>query len=91
MTISYQATVQGTQASEESMPVLCITMAQNFIDTIYFGEDADAIAAYKVAVGIKGIKAASENAAIYDLSGRKVEKMVKGGIYIVNGKKVSFK
>ena len=91
MTISYQATVQGTQASEESMPVLCITMAQNFIDTIYFGADADAIAAYKQAVGIKDVKGAKNVGTIYDLSGRKVEKMVKGGIYIVNGKKVSFK
>ena len=42
-------------------------------------------------VGINGIQADGEKATIYDLSGRKVEKMVKGGIYIVNGKKVSFK
>ena len=44
-------------------------------------------------VGIKDVKGAGEKATIYDLSGRKVEieKMVKGGIYIVNGKKVSFK
>ena len=46
---------------------------------------------FKVATGIKGIAADGENATIYDLSGRKVEKMQRGGIYIVNGKKVSFK
>ena len=44
-----------------------------------------------VPVGIKGIATAGEKASIYDLSGRKVEKMQRGGIYIVNGKKVSVK
>jgi len=44
-----------------------------------------------IPVGIKGLAADDKKASIYDLSGRKVEKMVKGGIYIVNGKKVSFK
>jgi hypothetical protein len=29
-----------------------------------------------------------DNGAIYDLQGRKVTKPVKGGLYIVNGKKV---
>jgi len=42
-------------------------------------------------VGIKGIGVDGEKASIYDLSGRKVEKMQRGGIYIVNGKKVSVK
>jgi len=41
--------------------------------------------------GIMDINGAKNVGAIYDLSGRKVERMVKGGIYIVNGKKVSFK
>jgi hypothetical protein len=30
------------------------------------------------------------NGAIYDLYGRRVEKPIKGGVYIVNGKKVIF-
>ena len=30
---------------------------------------------------------ANENAPIYDLSGRRVAKTVKGGVYIQNGKK----
>ncbi len=91
MTSTYDVTLTGYQASVEATPVFCVVLTQALIDTIYFGADQNAIDAYKQAVGIKGIKAASENAAIYDLSGRKVEKMVKGGIYIVNGKKVSFK
>ena len=47
--------------------------------------------AYDVPVGIRGIDAAGEKATIYDLSGRKVEKVQRGGVYIINGKKVSIK
>ena len=44
-----------------------------------------------IPVGITGIDAAAEKASIYDLSGRKVEKVQRGGVYIINGKKVSIK
>ena len=43
------------------------------------------------ATGIEGINAEAGNAAIYDLNGRKIEKVTSGGIYIVNGKKVLVK
>ncbi len=39
---------------------------------------------------VEAVKAAEENSVIYDLTGRRVEKMTKG-IYIVNGKKVMMK
>jgi hypothetical protein len=37
---------------------------------------------------IDGVEAETENAVIYDLTGRRVEEITKGGIYIINGKKV---
>lgn len=37
--------------------------------------------------GIDNVVVASENAPIFDLSGRRVVKAVKGGVYIQNGKK----
>ena len=40
--------------------------------------------------GISSLDAAAEGAVIYDLSGRRVSKTVKG-LYIINGKKVSVK
>ncbi len=43
-----------------------------------------------VPVAVKNLRNTGENTAIYDLTGRKVEKMQRG-IYILNGKKVSFK
>ena len=41
-------------------------------------------------IGIDGIEAEGEQ-TIYDLTGRKIETITKGGIYIVNGKKVLVK
>ena len=43
-----------------------------------------------VPTGIDGIEAEGEQ-TIYDLTGRKIETITKGGIYIVNGKKVLVK
>ena len=43
-----------------------------------------------VPTGIDGIEAEGEQ-TIYDLTGRKIETITKGGIYIVNGKKVVIK
>jgi hypothetical protein len=40
---------------------------------------------------IEGVDAEVENTVIYDLTGRRVEKITKSGIYIVNGKKVLVK
>ena len=43
------------------------------------------------ATGIENVVTGSEVNAIYDLQGRKIEKVTKGGIYIVNGKKTYVK
>ena len=43
-----------------------------------------------IPTGVAGIKTDDRKSVIYDLSGRKVEKMVKG-VYIINGKKVTVK
>lgn len=40
---------------------------------------------------IEGVDAEAENAVIYDLTGRRVEKITNAGIYIINGKKVVVK
>ena len=52
------------------------------VKAFFFGGNADAIQSVftKVAAG-----------EIYDLAGRKVQKMQKGGVYIIDGKKVSVK
>ena len=37
--------------------------------------------------GIDSVDADAENAVIYDLTGRKIEKITKAGIYVINGVK----
>ena len=41
--------------------------------------------------GVEGVKADIKAAKVYDLSGRQVKTMQKGGIYILDGKKISVK
>jgi len=90
-TAMYTVNLQGKQEGAEATPVMMMTLETRVLNTVYFGADADAIAAYKQAVGIKNVKSVQNAGTIYDLSGRKVEKVQRGGIYIINGKKVSMK
>ena len=46
---------------------------------------------FATTVGINGLDADLSKAEIYDLNGRKLNKVQKGGIYIINGKKVTVK
>ena len=87
MTVGYRGTLEGTQASEEATPVLKLVLQNATTDTVWFGADQAAIDA----VGIRGINADEINGTIYDLGGRKVNKIQRGGIYVVNGKKVAVK
>ena len=43
------------------------------------------------ATGISGVMNAVATGDIYDLGGRKVSKLQKGNVYIINGKKVAVK
>ncbi len=87
MTINYNGTLEGTQASEEATPVLKLVLQNATTDTVWFGADQAAIDA----VGIRGINADEIEGTIYDLGGRKVSKVQRGGIYVINGKKVAVK
>lgn len=87
MTMPYNGTLEGTQASEEATPVLKLVLKNATTDTVWFGADQAAIDA----VGIRGINADEIEGTIYDLGGRKVSKIQRGGIYVINGKKVAVK
>jgi hypothetical protein len=96
MTINYTGTLEGLQANAEAVPGLHLMLSQAAIDEVYFAADADAIEALKeifepVPVAINGINADQINGTIYDLGGRKIQKVQRGGVYIVNGKKVAVK
>ncbi len=58
----------------------------------YTGAEPTALSLPGMATGISAVEGdLIANDAIYDLSGRKVSKTVKGGVYIINGKKVLVK
>jgi hypothetical protein len=46
---------------------------------------------YDASTGIEDVEAASDEDVIYDLTGRRIEKITAPGIYIVNKKKVIVK
>ena len=89
MDVSYAGTLEGVHASAEAVPGLHIVLSQASINDIWFAADEAALEQLKTA--ISGVKAESNTSSIYDLSGRKINKIQKGGIYIVNGKKVAVK
>ncbi len=72
-------------------------MTESLRTTFYLvNEETKEYVAYNIIlndtpVGINAIDADLENAVIYDLNGRRVSKAVKGGVYIINGKKVFIK
>jgi hypothetical protein len=88
--VKYAVTLEGTQESADATPVLKLTLENSVVDTVWFGADEKTIDK-AIATSIRGINALGTEGNIYDFSGRKVEKIQRGGIYIVNGKKVSVK
>ena len=91
--VTYKIALEGTKTGEDA-PVLKLTLDNSVIDDVYFGADeetVDAAIAEDEATAIRGINSITEAGTVYDLSGRKVEKVQRGGIYIVNGKKVAVK
>ena len=84
------ATIETSYAENDGVNTLTITVKGADTDT-----NPNNVATYTIvfskAVGIKGLNADDENAVIYDLAGRRVSKAVKGGVYIINGRKVAIK
>ena len=52
--------------------------------------DVTISATFTIPVGINALSAEG-NAEIFDLSGRRVSKVQRGGIYVINGKRVAVK
>ena len=63
------------------------SVSSDMILPTFYGTHATGI----VNIGANGNILNGENNGIYDLQGRKIETVTKGGIYIVNGKKVLVK
>lgn len=86
------ATIQVEVAAgvtEGSYPITlkAMKLTETDISKFYEAEEVITTLTISVADNIKSLNADSENGNIFDMQGRKVEKAVKKGLYIRNGKK----
>lgn len=73
-------------SSLSDIPVYTEDAGVKAISTSVFGDDATAISGLS-----QGVDAAAKSGAIYTLSGQRVSNVAKGGLYIMDGKKVLVK
>lgn len=86
--MNYNGTLEGWANGADTTPTIKVTLTNGTIDTILFGESLDAITGISiVSADVEG----QNNGVVYDLNGRQVKNLVKGQIYIQNGKKVLVK
>ena len=87
-----QTDIDGSQNKPTSFPAMILFMNANGYDnTIVFGPQGATLneILQQYATGIDEINAnQSDNGDIYDLQGRKLEKITQPGIYIKDGKKI---
>ena len=79
-----------------AIPVVSDSKVVHYINFEYEDNASEAEGTYTITVeavdtAIHGVEAEVENDVIYDLTGRRIAEITKGGIYIVNGKKVLVK
>ena len=76
----YQKLTQAGTLAPFEMNIKALPESTNMATTIYL--------AYDETTGIEAIESSNENKDIYDLTGRKIEKITAPGIYIIGKKKV---
>ncbi|MBE6304280.1 MAG: hypothetical protein E7089_10195 [Bacteroidales bacterium] len=76
----YQKSTQAGTLAPFEMNIKALPESTNSATAIYL--------AYDETTGIEAIESDEENKDIYDLTGRKIEKITKSGIYIIGKKKV---
>ena len=88
MSVNYNATLEGTQAGADAVPVLKLVLQNATTDTVYFGADQASIDAYKAheqEVAISNINATSTLKNGKYLENNKVVIIRNGVKYSVNG------
>lgn len=96
----YHMMVKGAKVAGQLVLKLTMTGRINGAEfTLWFGPDSMTLDAIKAALGtaeeiitdVDGIESETKEDVIYDLSGRKIERITQPGIYIKNGKKILVK
>ena len=89
---NYAVSYAGEAKEAEAIAATTLAYNDEYVAFINY-TDATYIYMYNEAVTttIEAVDAEVENSVIYDLTGRRIEKITESGIYIVNGKKVLVK
>ena len=98
MTLTCEATFEAVRMSDYLVAKLVLTIPGRVEDTILFGPEGMSLEQIKAAIAgaeeiITGIATTSapSGESLYDLSGRKLQKISRPGLYINNGKKIVVK
>ena len=89
---NYAVSYAGEAKEAEAIAATTVAYNDEYVAFINY-TDATYITVYNEAVTteIESVEAEVENNVIYDLTGRRIEKITESGIYIVNGNKVLVK
>ena len=87
---TYRTTLEGSQLNGFDIPVLKLTMDGRVTNIVWFGPEGMTLDEV-IGTDIRSTRQGTESGDIYDLSGRKVQKIQHPGVYIKEGKKVSVK
>ena len=88
--VKYTVALEGSQKDAGALPVLKLTLTNSVVDTVWFGAD-ESVIDKAIYVGVEDLPVDNATETIFDLSGRKLDKVQRKGVYIINGKKVAFK
>ncbi|MBR4848373.1 MAG: hypothetical protein IKV07_03340 [Bacteroidaceae bacterium] len=90
----YSVTYNGDVKEVEGVDAKGVACNENYVAFINHDYTTKYISMYAAEIltsSIEAVNAEVENNVIYDLTGRRIEKITESGIYIVNGKKVLVK
>ena len=89
---TYMATLDASQRYRGEAPAIWLSLNRGSVtDIIWFGNEWCYFLDDVIGTDIHGTRQGTESGDIYDLSGRKVQKIQHPGVYIKDGRKVSVK
>ena len=91
--VNYAATLEGGHLDATGTPVMKLILSTNRVeDTIWFGPNTATLDQIKdLETGVDEIRNETKPEGIFDLQGRKLDKITQPGIYIRDGRKVLIK
>ena len=90
----YSVTYKGGVKEVEGVDAKGVAYNENYVAFINHDHTTKYISMYAADIlttSVEAVNAEVENNVIYDLTGRRIEKITNAGIYIVNGNKVLVK